>query len=215
MEIDNHTQSKFSLKNYNLYIEIDGKFIRETSYSEIENVIRDISYVRHQSTNFLFLYSGQFDFESMLTLPYWDFLFVKGDLHDNELVDIQDGCLLIISLFFIEIYDDNGGCYIYANKLFDFLDNALNLFQPATERQRIIVEKIKYLSKYAEDEKVLRRIEPDETSLIIEEEIGRCNEYLYDELIEKYYWETAKSFEIFRQQSAEQHKRIMANQKKP
>ena len=215
MEIDHHTQSRFSLSNFKLYIEIDGKFIRETSYSEIENVIRDISYVRHQSTNFLSLYSGQFDFESMLTLPYWDLLFVKGDFDDNELVDIQNGCLLIIALFFVEIYDDNGGSYIYANELFELLDNALNLFQPTTERQRIIVEKIKYLRKYAEDEKILRRIEPDETSLIIEEEIGRCNEYLYDELIEKYYWETAKSFEIFRQQSAEQHKRIMANQKKP
>ena len=214
MEIDNHTQSRFSLNNYTVYIEIEGKFIRETSYSEIENVIRDISYVRHQSTNYLSLYSGQFDFESMLTLPYWDFLFVKGDLHDNELVDIQDGCLLIISLFFVEIYDDNGGCYIYANKLFDTLNNALNLFQPTTERQRIIVEKIKYLRKYAEDEKILRRINPDEPSLVIEAEIGRSNQYIYDELIEKYYWDTANSFEKLRQQSEEQFKKITGIYKK-
>ena len=214
MEIDNHTQSRFSLNNYTVYIEIEGKFIRETSYSEIENVIRDISYVRHQSTNYLSLYSGQFDFESMLTLPYWDFLFVKGDLHDNELVDIQDGCLLIISLFFVEIYDDNGGCYIYANKLFDTLNNALNLFQPTTETQRIIVEKIKYLRKYAEDEKILRRINPDEPSLVIEAEIGRSNQYIYDELIEKYYWDTANSFEKLRQQSEEQFKKITGIYKK-
>ena len=214
MEIDHHTQSRFSLSNFKLYIEIDGKFIRETSYSEIENVIRDISYVRHQSKNFLSLYSGQFDFESMLTLPYWDLLFVKGDLDDNELVDIHDGCLLIIALFFVEIYDDNGGSYIYANELFELLDNALNLFQPTTERQRIIVEKIKYLRKYAEDEKILRRIKPDEPSLVIEAEIGRSNQYIYDELIEKYYWDTANSFEKLRQQSEEQFKKITGIYKK-
>lgn len=63
MEIDYHSQSKYSPDKYQLYIEIGGQFIRETSFHEIENVIRDISFVRHQSTKYLHLYGGQFDFE--------------------------------------------------------------------------------------------------------------------------------------------------------
>ena len=149
----------------------------------------------------------------MLALPYWDFLFIKGDINENELVDIQDGCLLILALFFVEIYDDNGSSYIYSNKLYNQLDNALNSFKPITDRQIVIVEKIKYLRKYSEDDKVLHRIEPDENSLLIEKEIEDCNQFLYKELIENYYWDTAKAFEKLRQQSAEQMKRIMDNQK--
>ena len=213
MEIDYHRQSKYSPGKFSLYIEIDGEIIRETSFNEIEDVIRDISFVRHQSTNFLFLYGGQFNFERMLALPYWDFLFIKGHINESELIDIQDGCLLILALFFVEIYDDNGSSYIYSNQLYNQLDKALNSFKPITDRQKIVVEKIKYLRRYSEDDKVLRRIEPDDNSIKIEKEIEDCNQFLYKELIENYYWDTAKSFEIFRKQSAEQMKRIMDNQK--
>lgn len=83
MEIDYHRQSKYSPDKYQLYIEVDGKVIRETSFNEIENIIRDICFVRHQSTNFLSLYGGQFDFERMLALPYGDFLFIRGDITEN------------------------------------------------------------------------------------------------------------------------------------
>lgn len=129
------------------------------------------------------------------------------------MIDIQDGCLLILALLFIEIYDDTGSSYIYSNQLYSQLDTALNSFKPTTERQKIVVEKIKYLRKYSEDDKVLRRIESDENSIRIEKEIEDCNQFLYRELIESYYWDKAKSFEICRPQQAEQMKCITDNQK--
>ena len=213
MKIDYHRQSQYSPGKFKLYIEIDGEIVRETNFDEIEDVLRDISFVRHQSTNFPFLYGGQFNFERMLTLPYWEYLFIKGDINQSELIDIQDGCLLILALFYVEIYDDCGSSYIYSNQLNNKLDSALNSFKPVTDRQKIVVEKIQFLRKYSEDDKVLRRVDPDENSLKIEKEIQDCNEFLYKELIENYYWETAKSFEILRKESAEQMKRIMDNQK--
>lgn len=213
MEIDYQRQSKYSPDEFQPFIEIEEKFIRETSFNEIENVIKDISFVRYQSTNFTFLYAGQFDFERTLTLPYWDFLFIRGQINEDVLLDIQEGCLLILALFFIEIYDDNGSSYIYSNQLFKQLDIALNYFKPNTNRQKIVVDKIKYLRKYSEDEKVLRRLEPDENSIEIEKEIENCNKFIYQELIESYYWDKAKSFEVSRQQSADEMKFVMANQK--
>ncbi|MBA3674868.1 MAG: hypothetical protein H0W75_07915 [Chitinophagaceae bacterium] len=213
MEIDYHRQSKYSPNKFHVYIEIDMEVIREVTYLEIENVIRDISFVRHQSTDFTFLYGGQFNFEQMLSLPYWDFLFLKGNINQSELEDIQDGCLLIIALFFIEVYDDNGSSYIYTNQLRTKLDDSLNLFQPTTDRQKASIEKIKFLGKYIDNDKVLRRENPDEKSIKIEEEIGQCNQFLYKEFIENYFWETAKAFETNRLDAKERMKNIMDKQK--
>src|ERR1035437_2456864 len=104
MELNYRQQDKSSPNQFKVYIEIGGHKIRDTDYLEIDNVIRDISFVRQQSTNFSHLYSGQFRFNQMLTLPYWDFLFLKGHINEKELQDIQDGCLLIIALFFVEVF---------------------------------------------------------------------------------------------------------------
>lgn len=212
MEINYHHQDKYSPNKFHVYIEIDGKKIRDSNYLEIDYILRDISYVRHQCANYLFLYAGQFRFPQILTLPYWDFLFLSGQIHDDEIENIQDGCLLIISLFLVEVYDDDGSAFIYDNQLLDKIDNALNLFTPKTGRQKNAVEKIKFLRKYIDDDKVLRRTQPDKDSIEIEKKINEYNQWLYTEFIENYFWATAKSFEIERQRSADRMKQLLDKQ---
>ena len=46
MEINYHHQDKYSPNKFHVYIEIDGKKIRESNYLEVDYIIRDISYVR-------------------------------------------------------------------------------------------------------------------------------------------------------------------------
>lgn len=193
MEINYKQQDKHSPDRYKVYVEMNGQIIREVDYLEIDNVIRDISFIRQQSTNYTYIYAGQFRFPEMMTLPYWEYLFLKGDIHENELRNIQDGCLLILFLFFVEIYDDEGIVYIYKDHLWKKIIETLNFFVPTTKRQKKIIEGIKILEKHKETPQVqFTKIgeEPSVTAKLL----GEINEWVYKEFIENYYWETAKSF---------------------
>lgn len=213
MELNYKQQDRYSPDQFKVYIEINGQKIRDTDYLEIDNILRDISFVRQQSTNYSYLYAGPFRFDQMLTLPYWDFLFLKGHINEKELQNIQDGCLLIIALLFVEVFDDEGLVYIYSKNLIDKLDNALNLFQPTTDRQKIAVEKIKFLRQHINNDKVFQ-LQPDSDRKEIENTIDENCKWLYKEFIENYFRETAKSFEPNRQRTNEFVKQIIEGQKK-
>lgn len=192
MKINYKQQDKYSPDQFQVYLEIDGKKIA-TDYIAIDNVLRDISYIRHESTNYSYLYGGQFRFEQMLSLPYWDYLFLKGDLHEKEIENIQDGCLLIIALLFVEVYDDVGWSYIYAKQLYDKLEKALKLFQPKTGKQINAVEKIKFLQLHIIDHEKLSQNHPD--TIGIQETINENCNWIYKEYVENYFINIAKSFE--------------------
>lgn len=74
MEINYKQQDKYSPDRYKVYVEMHGQIVRGVDYLEIDNVIRDISFVRHRLTNYTYIYAGQFRFPEMLTLPYWEYL---------------------------------------------------------------------------------------------------------------------------------------------
>ena len=189
MEINYSQQRKYSPNKFRIYLEENDIFIREVSYDEIELLERDISYVREQSTNYLYLYGGQFSFNTLLNLPYWEYLFLKGDIGEHTLKILEDGILLIIALFYVEIYDDEGSSYLYSNNLHEVVRKALHSYQPKQEKNMITLEKIKYLESHCINEAVLRRIEPTEESLNIEKEIQVCSHWIYDELVINHYRE--------------------------
>lgn len=109
-------------------------------------------------------------------------------------MDIQDGCLLILFLFFLEIYDDEGTIYIYKDYLWKKIIETLNLFASTTERQKKIIEGIKFLEKHKENSQVqFAKIgeEPSATA----KSLGEINEWVYKEFVENYFWKTARAFE--------------------
>lgn len=194
MEINYKQQDKYSPDRYKVYVEINGQIVRGIDYLEIDNVIRDISFVRHQSTNYTYVYAGQFRFPEMLTLPYWEYLFLKGDLHDTELKSIQDGCLLILFLLFVEIYDDEGKVYIYTDDLWKTIIETINLFTPTTERQKKIIEGIMFLERHKENPQV-QITEIGEEPSVTARSLGEIYEWVYKEFVENYFWNTARAFE--------------------
>lgn len=208
MKLDYYQQQRYSPNKFQLYIEIGGEKFRDLDYLELDNIIRDISFVRHQSSNFSFLYAAQFRFDQMLTLPYWDFLFLKGDIDNKQLEDIQNGCLLIIALLFIEIFDETGGAYIFSGNIIDQIDDRLNLFAPVVQKQKEAVEKIKFLRRYIVNDRVLRQEQPDSESIKVEQTISECNFWLYNEFVMQYFLTIAQSFEIERQKNAEIMKQL-------
>ena len=58
MEINYLQQQKYSPNKFRIYLEENGVFKREVDYDEIDLILRDISYVREQSTDYLYLYGG-------------------------------------------------------------------------------------------------------------------------------------------------------------
>lgn len=211
MEINYRQQQRYSPDKFKIYLQVDNKIIREVDYNELEHIIRDISYARIQSTKYLFLNGEQFEFSQILLLPYWDFLFLKGSINLEELEDIIDGCLLIIALFYIEVYDDDGNAYIFENKLIDKLEYALKMFKPMNSSQKEAVEKIQFLGRYINDKRVLRYETPNENSIEIEREIQKCNDWLYQKFIEEYFIKIAASFQIEKEKAKERMKQIIKN----
>jgi hypothetical protein len=187
MEINYSQQQKYSPDKFKIYLQEGEVIIREVSYDEIEVILRDISYVRDKCTDYLSLHGGQFSFATMLNLPYWEFLFLKGDISENTLNVLEDGILLIIALFYIEIYDDEGNSYLNSNKLHGVVENILNKYEPRNIRNIVTLEKIKYLQTNCFDEKIIGSRNIDEESTLIQNEIGACNQWLYDELVINYF----------------------------
>ena len=187
MEINYLQQQKYSPNKFRIYLEENGVFEREVDYDEIDLILRDISYVREQSTDYLYLYGGQFNFRTLLNLPYWEYLFLKGDIGEYTLKVLEDGILLIIALFYVEIYDDEGNYYLSSNNMHEVVKKALYSYQPKQEKNIKTLEKIKYLESNWDNDAVLRRIEPTEESINIEKEIKVCSHWIYDELVINFY----------------------------
>ncbi len=201
MDIDYFQQSKYSPEKFRVMINFDGVASREVSYLELSKILKDIAFARQQSANYISLCGGEFDFIEMLEVPYWEYLFLSGDIQTDELVNIQEGCLLIISLMFMEVYDDVGSSYIISQNLLGQIDIALTSFIPLSDRLMQIKENVMVLRRYVEDDKVLRKSAPDNSSIENEINVQKSAAWLFTELVENYFKTTYEAFEVERQKS--------------
>ncbi len=201
MDLNYFQQSKYSQGSFKAILKDGEETLREVSYLELSKILRDIAFVRHQSANYISLYGGEFNFEEMLTAPYWDYLFLSGDIQSAELVDIQEGCMLIIALMLMEVYDDNGSAYIFSKNVLEQIDFALSRFNPVEKRLIQVKENITVLRCFIEDEKVLRKNAPDNASLENELRVEKSAAWLFREFVENYFKNTYEAFEVERQKS--------------
>lgn len=201
MDLNYFQQSKYSPGKFKVLISVGGVVSREVSYLELSKILRDLAFARQQSANYISLYGGQFDFNEILKAPYWEYLFLSGDIQSDELVNVQEGCLLIISLMFMEVYDDEGSSYIFSQNVLEQIDFALANFNPPDERLMQIKENVMVLRRYIEDDKVLRRSAPDNLSIENELNVQKSAAWLFRELVENYFKTTYEAFEVERQKS--------------
>jgi hypothetical protein len=105
MEINQRQQDKFSADNSTLWVDrVDGSR-REIDYVEVEKAIKDFCFIRHELSNYRYLYASQMQFDIHLNLMYWEYLFVNGPIEKEDKDELEEGSLLTIYLFFKEIYE--------------------------------------------------------------------------------------------------------------
>jgi hypothetical protein len=195
MELNNRQQDKFSQQKSNLWINLVDGSNRGIDFIEIEKAIKDFCFIRHELSNYSYLYSSQLAFDSHLNLPYWEYLFVNGEIGENDRSELEEGALLTIYLFYVEIFEAEGWCYLYKNNLFDTISKTIEAYKTDNIISIQMIEKIKFAHQNIDKADSFNK-----QSLSMQEEqfIKRQNEndkWVYSEYVENYYIKKANSFE--------------------
>ena len=210
MELNQRQQDKFSAAKSTLWVDrVDGSR-REIDYIEIEKAIKDICFIRHELSNYSYLYASQIQFEIHLNLPYWEYLFVNGQIDKADKDELEEGALLTIYLFFKEIYEAEGYCFLYRHNHFDTIANTLNLFQPDNTKKEMMVEKIRFVQEnYSNDKLSDQYIDNiDDKTEKLRNTLTKNDKWVHYEYVEKYYIDIANSFELLRQKTKDFFERI-------
>jgi hypothetical protein len=193
MDLNNRQQEKFSMDNSSLYIEqIDGK-IRGMDFVEVEKAIKDFCYIRNELSNYSYLYASQLSFDVHLILPYWEYLFVKGQIDKHDKDELEEGALLVIYLMFAELFEEEGWCFLHKHNLFEKIHQTVEKYVPDSDRKKKIVDCIKFSFDNYANEKIDDSI-PNAKSNELYNRLKGNNKWVYQEFVEKYYVEKANSF---------------------
>src|SRR5687768_10715484 len=113
MDINRRQQDKFSEEESSLWINLPGGSRRNIDYAEIELAIKDFCFLRHELSNYSYLYSSQFMYGRHLNLPYWEYLSVDGQIDQHDKDELEEGALLVIYLLFLEIFETESISFLY------------------------------------------------------------------------------------------------------
>jgi hypothetical protein len=203
MEINQRQQDKFSANKSILWVDrVDGSR-REIDYVEIEKAIKDFCFIRHELSNYSHLYASQMQFDIHLNLTYWEYLFVNGQIDKTDKDQLEEGALLTIYLFYKEIYEAEGYCFLYRHDLFDTIAKTLNLFKPDNTKKEMMVDKIKFAQENYSNDKLSDQFidKIDDRTEKLRNTLTENDNWVYYEFVEKYYIDIANSFEPLRQQT--------------
>lgn len=203
MEINYRQQDKFLAEHSSLWIELVDGSKRDIDFLEIEKAIKDFCFIRHELSNYSYLYASQLSFDGHLILPYWEYLFVNGNINENDKDDLEEGALLTIYLYYKEIYEAEGWSFIYKYKLFDIFQKTLDKYIPNKDKKRELVEKIKFVQTHYSNEKLSDRYlqKFDKIDEILKQTLTQNDKWVYYEFVEKYYIDISNSFGTLRQKT--------------
>ncbi|HET6557869.1 MAG TPA: hypothetical protein VFG54_11185 [Prolixibacteraceae bacterium] len=197
MEINQRQQDKYSTNKSTLWIDLIDGSKREIDFIEVEKAIKDFCFIRHELSNYSYLYASQLSFDSHLNLPYWEYLFINGQINESDKNELKEGALLTIYLLFTEIYEAEGFSYLYKHQLFEKIKKAIEVYKPENEKQEKLIEKIKFAQNNFENEKLSSQSlqSTDKAIQDLQQILIENDKWVYYEFVEKYYIDMANSFE--------------------
>ncbi len=203
MEINQRQQDKYSIDKSALWINLVDGSKREIDFLEIEKAIKDFCFIRHELSNYSYLYASQLSFDIHLNLPYWEYLFVSGQINESDKTELEEGALLTTYLLFKEIYEAEGWCYLYKHKLFDTISKTIETYKPDTDKKVKLLEKIKFVQNNFENEKLSDQCSHpiDKESEILRQTLIENDKWVYNEFVVKYYIDKMNSFEPMKQKT--------------
>jgi hypothetical protein len=203
MEINHRIQDKFLADKYTLWIEFPDDSKRETDYNEVELILKDIRFIRHELTNYSYLYASQLSFGGHLNKNYWEFLKLKGEIGQHDRDELEEGVLLVIYLLYTEIFEAEGWCFLYRNKLFDSVNRFLDSYSPDSKKKEELKEKIKFSIDNYENESIgqqnWKELESDDNQL--RDKLTENDKWIHKTMVEDYFIEIANSFEPLRKKT--------------
>ncbi len=142
---------------------IDG-VQRHVDDEELNQALKDLDTIKRKFLEYDYLYAGNLNFE-MFKLPYWEYLFLCGNIDVHKKNIIEEGALLYIYVLYKEIFESEGYCFLYKNKiLFEILKVSINKYTPDSIKKELMVSKIKYEQQHYENERLSDDFSIDELS---------------------------------------------------
>ena len=203
MEINHRIQDKFLADKYSLWIEFPDGSKKETDYSEVELILKDIRFIRHELTNYSYLYASQLSFGGHLNKNYWEFLKIEGEIGQHDRDELEEGVLLAIYLLYAEIFEAEGWCFLHRNKLFETVNSFLDSYAPDNEKKIGLKDCIQFSRDNHENEKIGDQgpvdLEPENKKL---RDIRTENDkWVHKTFVEDFFVDIADSFEPLRQKT--------------
>ncbi|BDD01405.1 hypothetical protein [Persicobacter psychrovividus] len=216
MEINRRIQDKFLADKSSLWIEFPDGSKKETDYNEVELVLKDIRFIKHELTNYSYLYASQLSFGGHLNRNYWEFLKLKGEIGQHDRDELEEGVLLVIYLLYAEIFEAEGWCYLYRNKLFDTVNSFLVSYAPDNDKKKKLKNCIQFSRDNYENEKIGDQwhgvLDPDNKKL--SDKLTENDNWVYKTFVEDYFVDIANSFKPGRQRTKNFCDSIMKKGKK-
>jgi hypothetical protein len=200
MEINHRIQDKFFADKYSLWIEFPDDSKRETDYNEVELVLKDIRFIRHELANYSYLYASQLSFGGHLNRNYWEFLKLKGEIGQHDRDELEEGVLLVIYLLYAEIFEAEGWCYLYRNKLFDTVNSFLDSYVPDNTKKKELKDCIQFSRNNYENEMIGDQgpIDLETDNKELRDRRIKNEDWVHKTFVEDFFIDIANSFELNR-----------------
>ncbi len=205
MEINYRIQNKFLNEKECLFIEYFNGNVREVMYDEIEILLKNIRFIRHELSNYSYLYASQFFFDGHLNQNYWEFLRLRGPINDHDKNEVEDGVLLVLYLFYAQIFDCEGSFFLEQNNLYDIVNSYINAYVPSSSKNKKMKECIIFARENYNKANLIwkddNKLTEEEKEFVIQ--FLDNNSWVYKIFVENYFVDLANSFESLRKATRE------------
>jgi len=129
---------------------------------------------------------------------------------------LEEGVLLIIYLFFAEIFEKEGYSYVQRNQLTETVRLFVDSYIPDNEKKKKIKDCIDFSITNQQNEKLGPHSieEPNEQDLKLQGQLTENDKWVHRKFVEDYFIAIANSFEPLRQKSKNFFDSIMKKGKK-
>jgi hypothetical protein len=129
------------MSNLTTDVYTDNKFVRHLEPFELEMAKRDICFFYEEQKQWSTI-SGQLSFGYTFTLPYWDYLDLRGQINQDDKDLIRRGSLLLLLSECLEFFEDLGTYYLTDNEKLMSLKNSSKTFSSADKTEMEIKDLI-------------------------------------------------------------------------
>lgn len=203
MKHDQKDPSRSSANEHSFWIQFPDGSTRGSDFQEIELVLKNIRFIRHELTQHQYLYASQLSFAGHLYMNYWEYLKLQGACGQQLRDELEEGSLLVIYLLYAEIFEGEGWCYLYRTDLFDTVHSFLHSYTPDNEKKKELKARIQFSMDQDENSKFTTPfhddLEPGNKEL---RERSIANDaWVYKTFVKDYFVDIANSFEAMRKKT--------------